>query len=66
MAPRKQLARESVPVTLSSQRAIELLRKQLARIDEIKQLRYNDPEIKKWVLTTSLWSCPANRVCVEN
>lgn len=52
MAPRKQAARESVPVTLSSQRAIELLRKQLACIDEIKQLQYGDPEITKWVLTT--------------
>jgi uncharacterized protein (TIGR02391 family) len=29
-----------------------LLRKQLARIDEIKQRRYNDPEVKKWALTT--------------
>ena len=52
MAQRKQAARESVGVTLSSQRAIELLRNQLGRIDEIKQLRYDDPEIKKWVLTT--------------
>ncbi|MGA2607649.1 MAG: TIGR02391 family protein [Terriglobia bacterium] len=52
MAQRKQQARESVPVTLPPQRAIELLRKQLAPIDEIKQLQYNDPEIMKWALTT--------------
>jgi uncharacterized protein (TIGR02391 family) len=52
MAQRKQPARESVPVTLTPQRAIELLRKQLARIDDIKRLRNDDPEIKKWLLTT--------------
>ncbi len=52
MARRTQPTRESVPVTLSPQRATELLRKQLARIDEIKQLGYDDPDIKKWALTT--------------
>ena len=41
-----------MPPTLTPQRATELLRKQLARIEEIKQLRYNDPEVKKWKLTT--------------
>jgi len=52
MAQRKQPGRESVPATLPSQRAIELLRKQLARIDEIEQLRYDDPQVKKWEVTT--------------
>ena len=47
-----QPTRESVLATLPPLRAIELLRKQLARVDEIKQLRYQDPEVKKWALTT--------------
>jgi hypothetical protein len=49
---RKAPAKESVPPTLPPTRAIELLRKQLASIDDIQQRRYDDPEIKKWKLTT--------------
>ena len=52
MARRAQPHKESVPPTLTPQRAVELLRQQLARIDEIKQMRYDDPEVKKWRLTT--------------
>jgi uncharacterized protein (TIGR02391 family) len=52
MAQRRQPARESVPVTLSSQRAIELLGQQLGQVDEIKNLLYTDPRKRKWELTT--------------
>jgi uncharacterized protein (TIGR02391 family) len=52
MARRAQPHKESVPPTLTPQRALELLRQQLARIDEIKRLRYDDPVVKKWELTT--------------
>jgi len=50
--PRKAPQRDSVPPSLSSQRAIELLRAQLGMIERIEQLPSNDPEIKKWELTT--------------
>jgi uncharacterized protein (TIGR02391 family) len=49
---RKQPHKESVPPSLTPQRAIDLLRHQLARIEEIEQRSYSDPEIKKWALTT--------------
>jgi uncharacterized protein (TIGR02391 family) len=52
MAQRKQPARESVPATLTPQRAIELLGQQLGQVDEIKKMRDDDPRIKKWLLTT--------------
>ena len=52
MAPRKQPARESVPVTLTTQRAIDLLGRQLGHTEEIKNMPYNDPKVAKWVLTT--------------
>jgi uncharacterized protein (TIGR02391 family) len=37
---------------LSYQRAIELLRQQLAQVDEVRNMRYDDPRKTKWVLTT--------------
>jgi uncharacterized protein (TIGR02391 family) len=37
---------------LGTHQAIELLRKQLDRIDQIQKIRYDDPEIKKWEVTT--------------
>jgi hypothetical protein len=49
---RRQPHQESVQPTLSSERAIELLKQQLSRIDQVEQLRYDDPEVKKWELTT--------------
>lgn len=52
MPRRAQPRKESIPPTLTPQRATELLRQQLARIDEIGQLRYDDPEAKRWELTT--------------
>jgi uncharacterized protein (TIGR02391 family) len=52
MPRRTQPQRESVPPTLPPQRAIELLRQQLSQIDQIQQLHYDDPEVKKWALTT--------------
>jgi uncharacterized protein (TIGR02391 family) len=52
MAPRRQPARESVPPTLTPQRAIELLRQQLGQIAEIWNMRYDDPRKRKWALTT--------------
>lgn len=45
--------REPVPPTLPSTRALELLRQQLARIDEVQQMSYDDPAVKKWELTTT-------------
>jgi uncharacterized protein (TIGR02391 family) len=53
MPRRSQPTIESVPPTLQPQRAIELLRKQHARIDDITKLRHDDPEIDKWKLTTA-------------
>lgn len=49
---RKPTYKESVSPNLPPQRAIELLRQQLTRIPQIQQMRYNDPELKKWELTT--------------
>jgi uncharacterized protein (TIGR02391 family) len=52
MPRRTQPTRESIPPTLTPQRAIELLRQQLAQIEEIKNMRYDDPGVGKWMLTT--------------
>jgi len=50
---RKQSHKESVQPTISAERAIELLRQQLSQIDHIEKMTHNDPEIKKWELTTT-------------
>src|SRR5689334_20317511 len=50
--PRKTPERDSIPPSLSPQRAIELLRTQLGITERIEQLSLNDPEVKKWELTT--------------
>jgi uncharacterized protein (TIGR02391 family) len=52
MTRRKQQNLPPVPPTLTAQRAIELLRRQLEDSDRINQLRDDDPEVKKWELTT--------------
>jgi len=44
--------KDSVPPSLSSQRAIELLRQQLAQAERIEGLPCDNPEVKKWKLTT--------------
>jgi uncharacterized protein (TIGR02391 family) len=41
-----------VPPTLPPQRAIELLRQQLERLDDVVRLRRDDPEVTKWEVTT--------------
>jgi uncharacterized protein (TIGR02391 family) len=52
MPRRTQPTTESIPPTLTPQRAIELLGQQLAQVDEVKNMPYDDPRIGKWVLTT--------------
>jgi uncharacterized protein (TIGR02391 family) len=52
MARRTQTTRDSVPPTLTPQRGLELLRQQLAQIDRVQNLRFDDGEVKKWELTT--------------
>jgi uncharacterized protein (TIGR02391 family) len=52
MPRRTQPTRESVSPTLTPHRAIELLTQQLGQIDEITNMRYDDPRMRKWVLTT--------------
>jgi predicted nucleotide-binding protein len=39
---------ERIPPSLQPYKAIELLRKQKEKIDELMKLRYDDPEINKW------------------
>jgi hypothetical protein len=50
--PRKTSQRESVSPSLPPLRAIELLRTQIGMIERIEHLSSDDPEIKKWELTT--------------
>jgi uncharacterized protein (TIGR02391 family) len=52
MARKTQPRRDSVPPTLTPQRALELLRQQLGLADQIQKCRYDDSEVKKWELTT--------------
>jgi uncharacterized protein (TIGR02391 family) len=49
---RKASVTESVPPTLSPQRAIELLHRQLDQFDRINALHSDDPEVRKWESTT--------------
>lgn len=51
MARKAQTKRESIPPSLSPDRAIELLGKQLAMADEIAELRFDDPAAQKWQMT---------------
>jgi uncharacterized protein (TIGR02391 family) len=43
---------DSVAPSLSTHRSIELLRVQLEKLDEVAQRQYDDPEVKKWEVTT--------------
>ncbi len=52
MPQRRISARESVPPTLTTHRAIELIEQQLAQIDAMKNMRWDDPQVKKWNVTT--------------
>jgi uncharacterized protein (TIGR02391 family) len=52
MAKRSAPVKETVPPTLTPQRAIELLRRQIEQFDAVKDLRSDDPESKKWMNTT--------------
>ncbi len=40
------------PPTITSQRAIELLREQLVKLEDITKLHRRDPEVQKWKSTT--------------
>src|SRR5260370_8205942 len=53
MVRRTQPKKQSVPPTLSSQRAIELLRQPLTRVHVVENLPYGNPEIIKWENTTT-------------
>jgi len=44
--------KEAVPSSLPPQRAVELLRQQMTNADHVEGIRYDSPEVKKWVLTT--------------
>jgi uncharacterized protein (TIGR02391 family) len=50
---RKVPAKESVPPTLTPQRAIELIRRQLELFGEIEKLHSDDPKAKQWHVTTT-------------
>ncbi len=43
---------DSVPPSLTSNRSIELLRRQLGDLERISSLRSDDPEVRKWAATT--------------
>lgn len=49
---RRQQPMESEPPTLSIYQAVELIKTQLARLDEIRCLPYSDPKTKSWISTT--------------
>ena len=52
MARKAVPARENVPPTLTPQRSIELIRRQLQQFEDTIRLRRNDPEVDKWRSTT--------------
>jgi uncharacterized protein (TIGR02391 family) len=49
--PRKQ-EKPSVPPRTPPERAVELLKRQIARIDDVIGRHYNDPEVDRWENTT--------------
>lgn len=52
MARRSSSKRETIPPKISPGRAVELIRQQIARLDdEIIKLNYNDPKVKAWEST---------------
>ena len=44
--------KEAVRPSLPPQRGIELLRQQITNAEQIERIRYDSPEVKRWVLTT--------------
>ena len=52
MARKTSSGPNPAPSTLTSQQGLELLRRQLERMDSLSKLRYDDPEVKKWEVTT--------------
>jgi len=44
----KRSIEERIEPTLPSERAIELIKRQIDQIDGLLQLNYNDPEVRKW------------------
>lgn len=53
MARKANPPTESIAATITPQRAIQLLGRQLHRLDDILLLlQYDDPEVKKWEVTT--------------
>jgi uncharacterized protein (TIGR02391 family) len=52
MAKKAAPSREHVPPTISGQRAIELIGRQLQQFDSVIRLQRDDPEVGKWTSTT--------------
>jgi uncharacterized protein (TIGR02391 family) len=53
MARRSNPPKESVPPTMSPQQAIPLVRRQIARLDEIMKLHFSDAGVDAWESTTN-------------
>lgn len=51
--PKRTAVPEKVMPTLTPQRAIELIRQQLVRFDDVGKLHSSNPEVSKWLDTTS-------------
>lgn len=45
---RSKAVEEKIQPTLPSERAMELIMRQIDQIDGLLQLKYNDPEVRKW------------------
>ena len=52
MAKRAVSAKDRVAPSLTPQRAIELIQRQLQQFDRVILLSRNDPEVDKWASTT--------------
>jgi uncharacterized protein (TIGR02391 family) len=52
MARKAVRAKPHLPPTLTAQRAIELIERQLEQFDTVIRLRRDDPEVDKWTSTT--------------
>jgi uncharacterized protein (TIGR02391 family) len=52
MARKAVPSKEHVPPTLTAQRAIELIERQLQQFDTVIRLRRDDPQVDKWTSTT--------------
>lgn len=45
---KRSIPQEKIQPTLSAERAIELIKRQINQIEGLLELRYDDPEVKKW------------------